>query len=299
MRRPWTVLFVIAGITTAASSLAYSESADDFVEPECNSIFEGNQVSDIFVDMITDLALPKQYPAAIANALEPPAERSKLTRWPAHPRLVVQFDGMQTPTLLSVVRSYHDALTRLGIANGALVVDYDGTEEPRNGDIFIVLSQDLRAFYTDQESILRSRLARFYGSDADLTLSAARHKQARDHGFVDVIGGGRSDVARAVVALDSIGPSPIRDPELFQLLTTAINPNPGNEVHPNWIYDKVWRTQIHYTLRWTKTFAVYLRVLEDAQVESGMSRSQFEEAANRILNTPTEVRTLREIFRCK
>jgi len=212
----------------------------------CDEIFEGDRASKSFIQALADLAIPLNYNSDAAKYLEPPSQSSKITKWAKAPRLVLKLDGPITFPAGEVIGSFIDEAAALGLVDKQLVIDKGELGE---GDIFVLLSSNLRAFDRDRSPVLWRRLVDFYGSDDELARSIKRHQSARDAGFVDVIGDSQGNAVRALVAIDAIGPKEIRQPQLFELLTSAINPNPGAQIHEDWVYAKVWSTQIYYTLK--------------------------------------------------
>ncbi len=89
---------------------------------------------------------------------------------------------------------------------------------------------------------------------------------------------------------------------LLELLTSALNPNPGNAAYHGLpggtpqekrIYDRIWSSNGDYHLGWSREFRTYLAVLFDDSVKAGMTRDQLVEAATEVLNRP---KLRRDIF---
>jgi hypothetical protein len=123
---------------------------------------------------------------------------------------------------------------------------------------------------------------------------ARRHAPAW-FGFVDVIRDQNQEVKRAIVVLDAAFYYRDRGNWLLELLTSALNANPGNAAYHGLpggtpqekrIYDRLWSSSSEYALVWSGEFQPYMAVLYDESVKPGMTRAELVGAATEILSRP-------------
>jgi hypothetical protein len=260
------ITFLMIGGPSSADEIA------DEREHECASI--SSMPSNELVAELTDLALPDH--SSSAGIYEPKDEIGRLSKWTKDPRILVLGEGPVPSRFLDIIQHFAADLARLGYSDTSVKIDLSASETPVNGDLVVALIPRLRGFRKQAPEAYYNQLVKAYGSEEALVIAYDRHRRNLDAGFVDVIGDGRSNVERVIVALDIVGPPAIRDPQLFELLTTAMNPNPGNLLSSGKMYAKVWDTQIYYALRWTVIAELYLSLLRNNEIRSGLNRSEFQ-----------------------
>jgi hypothetical protein len=270
----WMVVrvMIVATAFLMVGNASYADKTADERQDECASLT--GMLPEELAAAMTDLALPDQ--ASPAGIYEPRNETGRLSKWTKDPRILVLGEGPVPSRFLDTIQKFADDLLRLGYSGTSVKIDMSASEAPMNGDLVVALTPKLRGFRKQASEAYYDLLVSAYGSEEALVTAHDRHRRNLDAGFVDVIGDGKSNVQRVVVALDIIGPPAIRDPQLFELLTTAMNPNPGNLLSSEKVYAKIWETQIYYALRWTVFAELYLSLLRNNEIRSGLDRSELQ-----------------------
>jgi hypothetical protein len=305
MGRTLTLAAIVLGVAVLAQrtdAADISRSDPNFLL-SCKEVFEGGRIAPGYIDMIADFAIPREPQVSEADVLgADPAVTDRLSKWPGKLRMVVRSDpsiGRSTFTRL--------AWSRLEIE---FVWDNDGTVQLRDGDLLVHISAGpLLQHPKIQNPKLEAMLLEFYGSEE----AASRMTEARQHppamsGLVDVIRGQDHEIKRGIVVLQA--GSYYRDGGnwLLELMTSALNPNPGNAAYyalpgatpqEKRIYDRTWSSgPDYYSLSWSREFETYLAVLYDQSVKSGMTRDELVNAATAILNRPENRRNIFTAHNC-
>jgi hypothetical protein len=305
MGRTLTLAAIVLGVAVLAQrtdAADISRSDPNFLL-SCKQVFEGGRIAPGYIDMIADFAIPREPQVSEADALgADPAVTDRLSKWPGKLRMVVRSDP-------SIGRS---TFTRLAWSQIDIeyVWDNDGTVQLQDGDLLVhIAAGPLVRHSKTKNPKLEAMLLEFYGSEE----AASRVNEARQHpaaasGFVDVIRGKDHEITRGIVVLNAW--SYYRDGGnwLFELMTSALNPNPGNAAYyalpgatpqEKRIYDRNWSSASnYYYLSWSREFETYLAVLYDQSVKPGMTREQLVGAATEILNRPENRRNIFTAHNC-
>ena len=183
------------------------------------------------------------------------------------------------------------------------VWDNDGTAKLQDGDLLVhVTSRRIMQNAKTENPKLDAMLVEFYGSaEAASKVNEARRHAPAWFGFVDVIRDQNHGVKRAIVVLDAAFYHWDRGNWLLELLTSALNPNPGNAAYHGLpggtpqekrIYDRLvvgWRIPLGLE----PGISDLSGMLYDDSVKAGMTRDQLVEAATEVLNRP---KLRRDIF---
>jgi hypothetical protein len=306
---PTAIVLGVAILSQRTDAADISRTEPNFLLP-CDEVFEGGRIAPGYVDMIADFAIPRQPWVSEADALgADPAVPDRLSKWPEKMRMVVRSDVALSRGAFTNLRLYLFGWSEFEIE---YVWDNEGTVQLRDGDLLVHVAAApiLRHPKIKKNTKLDAMLIEFYGSEeAASKVNEARRHPAAMHGFVDVIREQDHAIRRAIVVLQPF--SYMGDGGtwnwLLQLLTSALNPNPGNAAYyalpgatpqEKRIYDRSWSSALDYHLAWSREFQTYLGVLYDQSVKAGMTRDQLVGAATEILNRPEYRRKIFTAHNC-
>jgi hypothetical protein len=294
-------------LAPCADAADISRSDPDFLLP-CEEVFEGDRIAPGYVDTIADFAIPKRPQASQAEALgADPAVPDRLSKWPGKMRMVVRSDIAMSRSAFTNLSLYLSGWSEFEID---YVWDNDGTVKLQDGDLLVyVTSHHIMKSAKTENPKLDAMLVEFYGSSE----AASKVNEARQHfpawlGFIDVIRNQNHEVQRAIVVLHSASYHWDRGNWLLELLTSALNPNPGNAAYQGLpggtpqekrIYDRLWSSNLDYALVWSREFQTYMAVLYDESVKPGVTRAELVGAATRILNRPELQKRIFTAHNCK
>lgn len=303
--------FVGVAILAAIGLSRHAEAASvSATEPAfllaCDEVFADGHIAPDYIETIVDYALPRRARPAGSEAVAlgvDPATSDRLSKWPGKLRVVVRSD-------VAVPRSAFTSLQLNQMGWSRFDIEYawenDGKVGFRDGDLLVFVmaadSPEARA------ARLSDVLLEFYGAGPELAGLPDRVARHPALGFVDVVRGSDNGIRRAIVVLDERSLQAHGTSWLFELLTTALNPNPGNAAYPGLpagtaeekrIYDKVWVNDTLYGLTWGAEFSAYMAVLLDESVRPGMTRGQLVAAATEILNRPHLREKIFTVHNCK
>lgn len=270
-------------------------SASEPVERlSCGEVFDGDSVSQAYIERIVGFAFSD-------------AADARLSKWPSGLRIVVRADALPQDFVLGTIEEFRAALPHVGDFDAIALYDWANHGRFKDGVLLVYLTWHRS---TDREAArqrYRALLQEFYGSVLINGIEAVVGSQ-EDLPFVGVVRTVDGEVRRAVVVIDLEYAQLGRQPAVIQLLTTAINPNPGNAISlglpggtpaEKRIYDKTWLSKVSYELSWTREFDLYLELLLGRDVTPGMSKMQFTEVVRLYLAQPMMKRRLAYLYDCK
>jgi hypothetical protein len=272
-------------------------SARDAVERlECRDVFGPEGITRDYADRIVDIAFATDGAAS-------PTAGSRLLKWTSKPRILVRSDTQPLALPADAIWQVHADLQAVIQQDVPIKFDLPADEPIRDGDLVVYLSW---AFGSDKAAAERRRervLHDFYG--ADMPDSRPLYGNSRDRlYFVDVVQGDDGSVRRALVAIDQ----PYADQAwVIEMITTALNPNPGNAINlglpgstpqEKRIYEIHWQTQVDYRLYWTREFQAYLRLLFDSRVPAASDANEFRDAVGGIMKEAAFQAWLRNLYDC-
>ena len=275
----------------------------------CGEVFEDGHIAPDYVEMIVDYALPRRARPAGSEAVAlgvDPAVSDRLSKWPGKLRIVVRSD---VPVIRSAFTGLKLELFSWSTFDIEYVWDDEGKVAIKDGDLLVYVMA--AAGSPEAEAAgprLNDMLLELYGSGPELAGLPDRVAKYPALGFVDVIRDSDNGIRRAIVVLNEASLRVHGTNWLFELLTTALNPNAGNAAYHGLpggtaeekrIYDKVWVNDTLYGLVWGIEFKTYMAVLLDKSVKPGMTRAQLVAAATGILNRPELQKQIFTAHNCK
>jgi hypothetical protein len=293
-----TFHFIVAAVLGAVLShrveaASISATEPDFLLP-CHEVFQDGRITPGYIDMIADYAIPRQARSAGSDAAAlgaDPAVLDRLSKWPGKLRMVVRSDVPISRGAFTTLRLHLFGWSSFEIE---YIWDNERTAVLQNGDLLVHVTTGPVVLHPKlQNPKLDAMLLEFYGSPEAVATLNERRRGDVSPGFVDIIRNGDSEVERAIVVLNIGSLSRQGTNWLLELMTSALNPNPGNAAYyalpggtaeEKRIYDSNWSSNLDYALTWSREFHSYMAVLYDNSVKSGMTRDQLLVAATEILN---------------
>lgn len=287
------IVLGVAVLSQRTDAADISRSEPDFLLP-CDEVFEGGRIAPGYIDTIVNFAIPRQPQVSEADALgADPAVPDRLSKWPGSMRMVVRSDVAMSRGAFTNLRLYLFGWSEFEIE---YVWDNEGTVQLRDGDLLVHVAAAPILLHPKigKNPKLDAMLVEFYGSEkAASKVNEARRYPAAVSGFVDVMRDQGHEIKRAIVVLQAGSYYGDGGNWLLELMTSALNPNPGNAAYyalpgatpqEKRIYDRTWSSARDYHLSWSREFQTYLGVLYDQSVKPGMTRDELTDAATEILN---------------
>jgi hypothetical protein len=275
-------------------------SARDPVERlECADVFDRQEVSQDYADRIVGFAFAE---TATAGVPEP-----ALAKWPGKLRILVWADTEPRTFLIDTIRQFQADLQDATGQEVPVLFDLTARGPLADGDLVVYLSW---AFGTDRAATdqRRSRVTRaFYGSDQPPPPPMIGIG-ADSLDLADVSRDEKGAIRRALVVMDQPYAHLGGQAEMTELLTSVLNPNPGNAVNlglpgstpqEKRIYKAVWRTSTEYNLYWTREFGVYVGLLSDSRIAPGATKNQFAQFVGARLSEPAMKTRLADLYGCQ
>ena len=277
----------------ARISADQTSAAEPVEHLSCNDVFDRGEVSQGYVDRMVGFAFGD-------------TEDPRLSKWTNGLRIVIRSDVVPQDFVRAAILDFSAALPHVDDFYAAAYEDVANHARFRDGDLLVYLtwhrSQDREAAKLRYKALLQE----FNGSALTSNIHAVVGAND-DQRFVGVIRSDDGDIRRTVVVIDLEYAQLGKQPAVLELLTTAINPNPGNAIklglpgsapEEKRIYEKTWHSQVSYDLSWTREFHIYLEILLGRDIAPGMTKTQFAEAVRAIMDRPRMKRHLAAIYEC-
>jgi hypothetical protein len=274
-------------------------SSKDSVERlECSDVLNGREISRAYANRIADFAFTEISTTG--------GEKPGIAKWSVAPRILVRADAAPRAVLVDAIWQVQADLEAAIQKSVPVMVDLQAQKPVTDGDLVVYMSW---AIGTDRAAADRRRarvLRDFYGSE--VPVSPPLFGDSRDNlHFADVVLDDGGAVRRAIVAIDQPYAHLQGQASLLEMMTTVLNPNPGNAINlglpgstpqEKRIYEVIWRTQADYDLTWTREFQAYLRVLFDPRVVSASGANDFRDDVGALLNGAAFQAWLRDLYDC-
>jgi hypothetical protein len=296
------------GLSQPAKAASVSPTEPNFLLT-CGEVFVDGHIAPDYVEMIVDYALPRRTRPAGSEAVAlgvDSAVSDRLSKWPGKLRMVVRSD---VPVIRDAFTSLRLNLMSWSRFDIEYVWDNQGKVGLKDGDLLVyVMATSGSPEAKAAGPRLNDMLLEFYGAGPELAGLPDRVAKYPALGFVDVVRNSDTGIKRAIVVLNAASLRVHGSNWLFELLTTALNPNAGNAAYHELpggtaeekrIYDKVWVNDTLHALVWGTEFTAYMAVLLDESVKPGMTRAQLVAAATEILNRPELQKRLFTAHNCK
>lgn len=278
-----------------AGSVAEQTSAGEPVEQlSCSAVFDSSDVSQAFVERMVSLAFAGK-------------DDARLSKWTNGLRVLVRSEYQPQEFVVDAILDFRAQLPHVGEFNAITQLDWTSHAHFKDGDLFVYLVwYPTRAAREAGKQQYHALLREFSGS---LSAEAIRPIIGSEDRwpFVGVVRSENGDIQRAIVVVDLEYARLGKQPAIFQFLTTAINPNPGNAFYlglpgstpdEKRIYKKAWHSKVAYDLAWTQEFQIYLELLLGRNVTPGMTRTQLADAVQSTLSQPRWKRRLAYLYAC-